>query len=143
MRIAVVDGQGGGLGRAIIEKLKAKKWTGVEVVALGTNSLATQQMMRAGADAGATGENAIAVNAERVDVIVGSIGIVAPDSMMGELTTRMAEAVSRSNAKKILIPYNKCNLLVAAPGMSMQASIDCALDILEGLRGKEEAREHG
>lgn len=138
MRIAVVDGQGGGLGKAIIEKMKSRLKGSAEILALGTNSFATQQMLRAGADAGATGENAIVVNAPKMDVIVGSIGIVAPNSMLGELTTTMAKAVSESPAKKILIPYNKCNLLVACKNLSMQSSIDYAIDTIQEWMEQEE-----
>ena len=92
MRIAVVDGQGGGIGRAIVDKLKTAL-PEVEVIALGTNSAATGQMLRAGADEGATGENAIVHNMKFVDIVVGVIAIINANSMMGELTPRMAQAI--------------------------------------------------
>ena len=92
MRIAVIDGQGGGIGKAIVEKLRKEMQEGIDIVALGTNSTATSIMIKAGANEGATGENAIVYNAPRVDVIVGAIGIIAANSMLGELTPAMARA---------------------------------------------------
>lgn len=109
IKIAVVDGQGGGIGKSIVAKLKAE-FPEAEILAFGTNSAATGQMMAAGADEGATGENAIVVNMERVDLIIGVLGILAADSMMGELTPAMAAAVGRSSAQKILIPLNRCGI---------------------------------
>ncbi len=113
MRIAVVDGQGGGIGRAIVEKLRAAM-PDVEIVALGTNSAATGQMIRAGADDGATGENAIVHNMKYVDVVVGVIGIINANSMMGELSPRMAQAIGESRAYKVLLPINRCNIHVVS-----------------------------
>lgn len=110
MRIAVVDGQGGGIGKHIIEKLRANLSVDVEIIALGTNALATSLMLKAGANEGATGESAIVYNTERVDIIIGSIAIVLSYSMLGELTPRMAEAIGKSTAKKILIPLNRNNV---------------------------------
>lgn len=113
MRIAVIDGQGGGIGRAVIEKIRERMGDDIDVLALGTNALATSAMLKAGANEGATGENAIVVNAPRADVIVGSVAILAADSMLGELSLPMAAAVARSGARKVLIPLNRCGLLVA------------------------------
>ncbi len=113
MRIAVVDGQGGGIGKLIVEKLRAAFGNDVGIIALGTNALAASLMLKAGANEGASGENAIVYNAPRVDVIIGSIGIVSSNSMLGELTPAMARAVSDSDAVKVLIPLNRCNILVA------------------------------
>lgn len=113
MRIAVVDGQGGGIGRAIVEKIKAAM-PGVEVLALGTNSAATGQMLRAGADDGATGENAIVHNMQYVDVVVGVIAIINASSMMGELSPKMAQAIGESRAFKVLLPINRCNIHVVS-----------------------------
>ena len=113
MRIAVVDGQGGGIGRAIVEKIKASI-PGVEVLALGTNSAATGQMLRAGADDGATGENAIVHNMRYVDIVVGVIAIINANSMMGELSPKMAQAIGESRAFKVLLPINRCNIHVVS-----------------------------
>lgn len=110
MRIAVVDGQGGGIGKALVEKLKLLVPDQISILALGTNALATSLMLRAGAHEGASGENAIIYNAPRVQLITGSIGIVAANSMLGELTPLMARAISESPARKVLIPFNRCNL---------------------------------
>ncbi|OPX44339.1 hypothetical protein CLHUN_16380 [Ruminiclostridium hungatei] len=113
MRIAVVDGQGGGIGKLIVEKLRTAFGNDVGIIALGTNALAASLMLKAGANEGASGENAIVYNAPRVDVIIGSIGIISSNSMLGELTPAMARAVSDSDAVKVLIPLNRCNIMVA------------------------------
>jgi hypothetical protein len=112
MRIAVVDGQGGGMGKTLVERIRQTLGSQVEILALGTNALATAAMLKAGADEGATGENAIAVNASRVDYILGSVGILSANSMLGELTPRMAAAIAESPAQKILIPLNRCSLFI-------------------------------
>lgn len=112
MRIAVIDGQGGGIGKSIVEKLRLSFGQSLEILALGTNVLATAAMLKAGADEGASGENAILVNASNVDLIVGSLGIIAANSMLGELSPTMARAIAESPVKKILIPLNRCNLHV-------------------------------
>ena len=104
MRVCVIDGQGGGIGSALIKRLKEEFQEKVEIIALGTNSIATSAMMRAKANKGATGENAIMRTVSSVDIIIGSIGIVIANSMMGELTPKMAEAVASSPAKKFLLP---------------------------------------
>lgn len=110
MRIAVIDGQGGGIGKSIVEKLRKELPEEVEIIALGTNSLATSFMLKAGANEGATGENAIVVSAGKVDVIIGTVGIIAANSMLGELTPLMAKAIAESPARKILLPLNRCNI---------------------------------
>jgi hypothetical protein len=120
MRVAVIDGQGGGIGKSLVEKIKARFGGKIHVIALGTNAVATSYMIRAGADDGASGENAIIVNADKVDLIVGTVGIISANAMLGELTPAMAKAISESQAKKILIPLNRCNLMVtgvAATGL--------------------------
>lgn len=112
MRVAVIDGQGGGIGKLMIEKLRAAFGNEIELLALGTNALAASLMLKAGANEGASGENAIIFNAPKVDIIIGTIGIVCANSMLGELTPAMAAAVAQSEAVKILIPLNRCNILV-------------------------------
>lgn len=112
MRIAVIDGQGGGIGKAVVERLRQAFGDEIQIVALGTNVLATSLMLKAGAHEGASGENAIVYNAARADLIVGTIGILAANAMLGELSPAMARAVAESPARKVLIPLNKCNIQV-------------------------------
>ncbi len=109
-RICVIDGQGGGIGSTIIKKLRDLAGERIEIVALGTNAIATSQMLKAKANRGASGENAIVQTAGKVDVIIGTISIVMANSMMGEVTPRMAEAVASSPAKKILLPLSQENV---------------------------------
>lgn len=108
MKITIIDGQGGKMGKAIIEQLK-KQLPGQELLAVGTNSIATAAMLKAGADYGATGENPVLVACQDSDLIIGPIGIVLADSLFGEITEHMAAAVGRSRAFKILMPVNRCN----------------------------------
>lgn len=107
MRIAVIDGQGGGIGKHITGRLRRELPEWVEIIALGTNAIATSAMLREGANEGASGENAIVYNAGRVDLIVGPMGILFANSMLGELTPKMAEAIANSRAKKIILPINR------------------------------------
>lgn len=134
MRIAVIDGQGGGIGKLIVEKLRAAFGNEPGILALGTNALAAALMLKAGANEGASGENAVVYNASRADVIIGTIGIVCANSMLGELTPAMARAVSESNAVKVLIPLNRCNILVAGTKEEpLPHYIDDAVEIVEKL----------
>ena len=111
----VVDGQGGGIGRQYIESLTKQLPKNLPVIvrALGTNSAATSNMMRAGATDGATGENAIVKNVRKADIIVGVVAIVVPDSILGELSPKMANAIGQSDALRILIPFDSCNTRIA------------------------------
>jgi len=112
MKICVIDGMGGGIGSALIKKVKAAFQEQVEVIALGTNAIATAQMMKAGANRGASGENAIMVTVPRMNVILGSISIVLANSMMGEMSAGMAAAVASSSAVKLLLPLTQENVEV-------------------------------
>ncbi|MFZ5453315.1 MAG: DUF3842 family protein [Thermodesulfobacteriota bacterium] len=107
MRICVIDGQGGGIGATLIKRLKEVYREDHEVIALGTNAVATAQMMKARANRGASGENAIIRTVSQVDVILGSLSIVLANSMMGELTPKMAEAIASAAAPKILLPLTQ------------------------------------
>ena len=108
MKITVIDGQGGKIGKTIVEQLK-KRHPEQELYAIGTNSLATAAMLKAGANYGATGENPCIVNAQDSDVIIGPVGIVVANALLGEITPAIATAVGASKAYKILIPMNRCN----------------------------------
>ncbi len=110
-KILIIDAQGGGLGKQLILALK-QDLPEQTIVAVGTNSAATTAMLKAGADYAATGENAVIVNSKRADIIVGPIGIVIADSMLGEVTPKMAVAVSQSSAERILIPFNHCDNMI-------------------------------
>ncbi|OIN96729.1 MAG: hypothetical protein AUJ48_01065 [Deltaproteobacteria bacterium CG1_02_45_11] len=111
-QICVIDGQGGGIGSAIIRKLKELFEETVEIIALGTNAIATAQMLKARANCGATGENAIAQTVKRVDVIIGPVSIIMAHAMMGEVTPVIAEAVAGSPAQKLLIPLSQENIKI-------------------------------
>lgn len=129
MKVAVIDGQGGGIGKVIVDKLIKAKHQSIEVIALGTNSIATTGMMKAGAHYGATGENAIRVTSNKVDVIVGSIAIIIADSLMGEITTSIATSVATCSAIKLLLPLNRCNVYIAGTiSSNLNDLIDNAVD---------------
>ena len=131
MRIVVIDGQGGRIGKSIIEQLRSSGCTD-EVLAVGTNSIATSAMLKAGADAGATGENPVVVAARDADVIVGPIGIIAADSMLGEITPAMADAIGRSRARKVLVPVNKCFEVAGVREMSLSGYVEQAVNMILG-----------
>lgn len=134
MRIAVIDGQGGGMGKSIVEKLRLEFGEDIEIIALGTNALAVALMIKAGANEGASGENAIVFSSSKVDVIMGPIGIIAANSMLGELTPLMAKAIAESSARKILIPMNRCNILIAGVRSEpLPHQIDNAVEILKTI----------
>ena len=137
MMILVVDGQGGGLGRLLVRELKGA-FPQAEIAAVGTNSTAANAMMKAGADFAATGENAVVVNCRHADIIVGAVGIVIADSMWGEITPRMAQAVGQSDARRVLIPINLCsNLVVGVSEMSMSKLVQAAVDPVRRLTEKK------
>ena len=132
--ISIIDGQGGGIGKQLVEKLapRLSKEKSVTIRALGTNALATNAMLKAGADDGATGENAIVLNAGKSHIIAGVMPIVMPHSILGEVTPRMAEAIGKSDALKVLIPMPRCNIMVAVPEMApLGQCIDRAVEIIE------------
>lgn len=132
--IIVIDGQGGRMGSLLLEKLADKRKSSafdVKLIAIGTNSIATAAMLRAGADAGATGENPVLVNCPDADYIAGPIGIIAANSLMGEVTPAMACAVASSHAEKILIPTNKCSLQIA--GVRNQNMTQLIEDAVDGI----------
>ena len=129
MKLLIIDGQSGRLGAQIIEGLiKAGLPEGHTIVAVGTNALATSGMINAGAHQGATGENAVAVQCRSADLIIGPIGIVLADAMLGEITPRMAEAVGQSSAMRILIPSSRCSTyVVGVAAQSRRQQIDDAV----------------
>lgn len=133
MNIVVIDGQSGRMGQLFIERVKNAGLT-CPLLAVGTNSLATAAMLKAGADQGATGENAVLVACRRADVIVGPIGILSADSLLGEVTPAMAVAVGQSEAKKLLLPVNLCsNIVVGVRDMTLSQLMDEAVATLRGL----------
>lgn len=123
MKIVIIDGKGGGIGCQIIEKLKIIKNKDIEIIALGTNSQATSNMMKSGADNGATGENAIVYMSHKADLIIGPLAIITANSMMGEITPKMAEAITTSDTRKIIVPVNKCNIDIIGLNSSSLKSI--------------------
>lgn len=133
MNILIIDAQGGGIGRQLVSAVK-KNMPGVVVTVAGTNSTATSAMLKAGADNAATGENAIIVNSKRADVIIGPIGIVIADALLGEITPLMAKAVAQSSAKRILIPINHCdNIVVGVDDLNIGKLIRDVIDELHKI----------
>ena len=133
MKILVIDGQGGGIGRALVEKLSAAL-PEQEILAVGANAIATAAMLKAGAQQGATGENPVLVACRTADIIAGPIGILSADSLLGEITPAMAVAIGQSGAKKLLLPVNQCsNLVAGVPAMTLKELMDKALELLTSL----------
>lgn len=131
MNILVMDAQGGGIGKQIVTAVRTR-FPDVTITAVGTNAAATTAMLRAGADEGATGENAAVVCCRRADVIIGPVGIVIADAMLGEVTPRMAVAVGQSAAKRILIPVNHCaNFIAGVADLSVGRLVDSVVTELE------------
>ena len=128
--ILIIDAQGGGIGRQLVAAVRQELPKAV-ITAAGTNGIATAAMLKAGADRGATGENAVVVACRGADVILGPVGIVIADAMLGEITPRMAVAVAQSRAKRILIPFDHCdNIIVGVTGGSMKALVKEAVSVL-------------
>ena len=133
MRVLVIDGQGGGLGRQLVAAISAL-CPEAELTAVGTNSLAASAMLKAGAARVATGENAVVVNARRADLIVGPLGIVIADALLGEITPTMAQAVCQADAKRVLIPVNHCdNYVVGVPEGPVSALVQAAAQKVKAL----------
>lgn len=133
MKITIIDGQGGRIGKSIIEQIR-KNHCDLELYAIGTNSIATSAMLKAGADYGATGDNAVIVNAADSDIIAGPIGIVFANALLGEITPAIATAIAASKAYKILIPVNRCNHFVAGcTEASMGEYIRIAVEKIESM----------
>lgn len=133
MRVVVIDGQSGRVGQLFIEKAVAAKLP-CDIDAIGTNAIATVAMLKAGAANGATGENPVLVACRNADVIVGPIGIISADSLMGEITPDMSVAIGQSSARKLLLPVNQCgNIVVGTADLPMSRLIDEAVEILRLL----------
>ena len=128
-KVCVIDGQGGGIGATIIRKLKERFEERIEVFALGTNAIATAQMLKAKANKGASGTNAIVQTVQKADVIIGPVGIIMPHAMMGEVTPLMAEAICSADAKKILLPLTQENLeIVGVSSLPLPQLVDELVD---------------
>ena len=133
MRILVVDGQGGGVGRQLVAQIK-QAFPDMQLMAVGTNTIATSAMLKGGADNAATGENAVLVAARKAEIIVGPLGIVVADSLGGEISPAMANAVAQSNAKRILIPFKQCdNVIVGVSDYTLGHLIQQAVDELRKI----------
>ena len=134
MKVVVIDGQGGGLGKQVISALKGKYNDAISVIAIGTNAVATQAMLKAGADISATGENPLKVNVKDADVIIGPVGIVIANSLFGEVTPKMAKAVGKSRAKRLLIPVNLCsNIVIGVNNTSIATMVNGVLFEMDKL----------
>ena len=133
MKVVVIDGQSGRMGQLFIERAKSASLP-CQIMAVGTNAIATSAMLKAGADNGATGENPVLVACRTADIIVGPIGILAADSLMGEVSPAMAVAVGQSPARKLLLPVNQCNNIVAGvPNLSLGKLMDEAAELLKSM----------
>ena len=130
MNILVIDGMGGGLGKSVVESLR-ERLDDAHIIAVGTNSLATSAMLKAGAHVGATGENAVIYNSTQADIIIGAIGILLANAMHGEISPQMALSVGESAAHKIVIPIGKCS--VSVPGVQQKSLGGYLEDMLEIL----------
>lgn len=133
MKVVVIDGQSGRIGQLFIEKV-VRAGLSCDLIAIGANAIATSAMLKAGAAQGATGENPVIVACRTADIIVGPIGILAADAMLGEITPAMAAAVGRSSAKKLLLPVNLCNnIVVGTQNLSLSRVLDEAVSTLQQI----------
>ena len=133
MKILIVDGQGGGVGRQLATKIK-EAFPDARLMAVGTNTVATAAMLKGGADDAATGENAVLVAVRKADVIVGPLGIVVADSLGGEITPAMANAIAQSDARRILIPFKNCdNVIVGVSDFTLGSLIQQTVDELRKI----------
>jgi hypothetical protein len=133
MKVVVIDGQSGRMGQLLIDRMR-NAGLSCEILAIGTNALATAAMLKAGADAGATGENPVLVACRTADIIAGPIGILSADSLLGEITPAMAVAIGQSAAKKVLLPVNQCsNIVVGTQSLSLSKLMDEAVDLLRSM----------
>ena len=134
MKLMVMDGQGGGIGATVIKGLRQSIGVDLEILALGTNSIATSRMMKAGANRGGTGENAILCTSRTADVIIGPLGILMTNAMMGEMTAEMASAVSSSKAIKILIPLTQEKVrVVGVSGEPLPHLVNQVIEIVKEM----------
>ncbi|MFC1864020.1 DUF3842 family protein [Thermodesulfobacteriota bacterium] len=132
MNIVVMDGQGGGIGSAIIKRIRESLNEGVEIISLGTNSIATSRMMKAGSNKGASGQNAIVQTCATADIIIGPLAIIMPHAMLGEITPEMSTAVCSSRARKILIPLTQENVgIVGVTGEPLPHLVDKAVRMIK------------
>jgi hypothetical protein len=132
-RVVVIDGRSGRTGQLFIERVKAARLP-CQITAIGTNAIATTAMLKAGAEVGATGENPVVVACRTADVIAGPIGILAADSLVGEVTPTMAVAVGQSQAVKLLFPVSHCNnVVVGTQSLSLSKLIDEGVELLRSL----------
>ena len=139
MNITIIDGQGGQLGAQLVKEI-TRQFCDISITAIGTNAVATAAMLKAGASQAATGENPVVVACRKADVIIGPMGIVIADSMLGEITDKMAVAVGRANAVRILIPMNKCeNMVAGVPDLNMGSLIGDAIAKLRRILEKNPA----
>jgi hypothetical protein len=138
LKIAVVDGQGGGIGSLIVKRLRDEFGDEIEILALGTNAAATSAMMKSRSNKGATGENAIVLNANRVNMIIGPLSIVLPNAMLGELTPKMAEAIVSSDAKKILLSLNQEGInMIGVEKEPLPHMVEKIIETVRKVTGKE------
>lgn len=129
-KVVVIDGRSGRIGQLFIERVKSAQLP-CEIIAVGTNAIATSAMLKVGAEAGATGENPVIVACRTADVIAGPIGILAADSLLGEVTPAMAVAVGQSNAVKLLFPVSHCNnVVVGTQSLTLSKLMDEAVELL-------------